>query len=191
MTRNMLRLPVRVRPPIEGKQALGKPLLSMSVELCRFEFPKPFHLKCYSLILFTLSYLHISILNFQGYMSDVPTTSNHHHHRRSSSSHRRSSRSALRPSRPETPLILSSFKPIPSISQPTPEEIQRDVDIVFHNMGLDSASPIRHIPHSQTLTSIHDANHEVIGDNIVDEEEVDDVDMTEEELRRELERETN
>ena len=115
-------------------------------------------------------------------MSDVPTTSNHHHHRRSSSSHhRRSSRSALRPSRPETPLILSSFKPIPSISQPTPEEIQRDVDIVFHSMGLDSASPIRHIPHSQTLTSIH-ANSEVIGGEDVEE-------MTEEELRRELERE--
>ena len=173
---------------IAGRKALGKQLLSMSVELC--DFPNHCHLKCYSLILFTLCYLHISILNFQGYMSDVPTTSNHHHHRRSSSSHRRSSRSALRPSRPETPLILSSFKPIPSISQPTPEEIQRDVDIVFHNMGLDSASPIRHIPHSQTLTSIHDANHEVIGGNVVDEE-VDDIDMTEEELRRELERETN
>ena len=57
-------------------------------------------------------------------------------------------------------------------------------------MGLDSASPIRHIPHSQTLTSIHDANHEVIGGNFVDEE-VEDIDMTEEELRRELERETN
>lgn len=55
-------------------------------------------------------------------------------------------------------------------------------------MGLDSASPIRHIPHSQTLTSIHDANHEVIGGN---DEEVEDIDMTEEELRRELERETN
>ena len=88
-------------------------------------------------------------------MSDVPTSThstsrrNHHHHR----VHRgqQPSRSSLRNSsvisnsRPETPLILSSFKPniIPSISQPTPEEIQRDVDIVFHSMGLDSASPIR------------------------------------------------
>ena len=46
-------------------------------------------------------------------------------------------------SRLETVQILSSFKPIPSISQPTPEEIQRDVDVVFHNLGLDSQSPIR------------------------------------------------
>ena len=95
-------------------------------------------------------------------MSDVPTSThstsrrNHHHHR----VHRgqQPSRSSLRNSsvisnsRPETPLILSSFKPniIPSISQPTPEEIQRDVDIVFHSMGLDSSmSPIRqqHIPY--------------------------------------------
>ena len=87
-------------------------------------------------------------------MSDVPTSThttsrrNHHHQHRG---HRgqQPSRSSLRSSansRPETPLILSSFKPniIPSISQPTPEEIQRDVDIVFHSMGLDSASPIRH-----------------------------------------------
>ena len=43
-----------------------------------------------------------------GYCSDVPTNR-----------------------RPETPLVLSSFRP-----KPTPEEIQRDVDIVFHNMGL-------------------------------------------------------
>ena len=90
-------------------------------------------------------------------MSDVPTSThttsrrNHHHQHRghrgqqpSRSSLRNSS--AISNSRPETPLILSSFKPniIPSISQPTPEEIQRDVDIVFHSMGLDSASPIRH-----------------------------------------------
>ena len=74
-----------------------------------------------------------------GYMSDVPTSSH-----RSSNHHPRRPRSSALRSRPETPLILSSFKPIPSISQPTPEEIQRDVDIVFHNMGLDSASPIRH-----------------------------------------------
>jgi hypothetical protein len=46
-----------------------------------------------------------------------------------------------RPRRPETPLILSSFMPVPSISQPTPEEIQRDVDIVFHSMGLDAPRP--------------------------------------------------
>ena len=90
-------------------------------------------------------------------MSDVPTSThttsrrNHHHHHHQQQHHRRGqpSRSSLRSSansRPETPLILSSFKPniIPSISQPTPEEIQRDVDIVFHSMGLDSASPIRH-----------------------------------------------
>ena len=90
-------------------------------------------------------------------MSDVPTSThttsrrNHHHQHRghrgqqpSRSSLRNSS--AISNSRPETPLILSSFKPniIPSISQPTPEEIQRDVDIVFHSMGLDSSmSPIR------------------------------------------------
>jgi len=46
-----------------------------------------------------------------GYCSDVPTN--------------------MRSQRPETPLVLSSFRP-----KPTPEEIQRDVDIVFHNMGL-------------------------------------------------------
>ena len=67
-----------------------------------------------------------------GYMSDVPTSS------------LTSNRRPRRGSRPETAaLTLSSFKPIPSISQPTPEEIQRDVDIVFHNLGLDSQSPIR------------------------------------------------
>ena len=97
-------------------------------------------------------------------MSDVPTSTHstsrrnhhhHHHHGQHHAQHRhrgQPSRSSLRSSasglsRPETPLILSSFKPniIPSISQPTPEEIQRDVDIVFHSMGLDSAmSPIRH-----------------------------------------------
>ena len=68
-----------------------------------------------------------------GYMSDVPTSNLVNGTRGR----------PQRGSRPETPLILSSFKPIPSISQPTPEEIQRDVDIVFHNLGLDSQSPIR------------------------------------------------
>ena len=68
-----------------------------------------------------------------GYMSDVPTSNLVNGTRGR----------PRRGSRPETPLILSSFKPIPSISQPTPEEIQRDVDIVFHNLGLDSQSPIR------------------------------------------------
>lgn len=33
--------------------------------------------------------------------------------------------------RPEAPLLLSSFR------RPTPEEIQRDVDIVFQNLGLN------------------------------------------------------
>ena len=70
-----------------------------------------------------------------GYMSDVPTSS------LNNGGHPRRPRRSSRPS--ETALILSSFKPIPSISQPTPEEIQRDVDVVFHNLGLDSQSPIR------------------------------------------------
>merc|ERR1711997_1153422 len=68
-----------------------------------------------------------------GYMSDVPTSNLNGGTRGR----------PRRGSRPETALTLSSFKPIPSISQPTPEEIQRDVDIVFHNLGLDSQSPIR------------------------------------------------
>ena len=53
-----------------------------------------------------------------GYCSDVPTP-----------------RNPPRISRPETPLVLSSFRP-QVCNQPTPEEIQRDVEIVFHNMGL-------------------------------------------------------
>ena len=49
-----------------------------------------------------------------GYMSDVPTSS------LNNGGHPRRPRRSSRPS--ETALILSSFKPIPSISQPTPKK---------------------------------------------------------------------
>lgn len=73
-----------------------------------------------------------------GYSSDVPG-----YGRTRPNSNRRNNLSR----RPQTPLVLSSFKPysptsngIPSISQPTPEEIERDVDVIFRNMGLDNPS---------------------------------------------------
>ena len=88
-------------------------------------------------------------------MSDVPT---------SSLNNGGLNRRPRRGSRPETPLILSSFKPIPSISQPTPEEIQRDVDIVFHNLGLDSQSPIRdHSIQNDAIGGVHDTINSVHG----------------------------
>ena len=95
-----------------------------------------------------------------GYMSDVPTSSLHRRGCQGGGPHyrprRQSNPQVLRPDPGLTPetgtlsgggaLAFTSFKPIPSISQPTPEEIQRDVDIVFHNLGLDDQSPILGVP---------------------------------------------
>lgn len=83
-----------------------------------------------------------------GYMSDVPSSKPARQGQRYQSSN-----GGRRHSSEHQPLVLSSFRPtssfgIPSISQPTPEEIQRDVDIVFHNMGLDSQSSMTQDPNA-------------------------------------------